>query len=197
MSLRQELIEIFSAEPPQTLQSRSLRYACVAVLLCGENRENLQVGFIRRALDEKDPWSGQVAFPGGKKEPGDASDLAVALRETAEEVGIFLEAQEQVGRLHDVQARQRAQLLDFYISPFVFYLERPVTPRLDLGEVSDFFWVPLNHLEDEAQRMDYLFARDQIQIQMPAIRLLQDPPLWGLTYLMTQNLLRLLKRKKP
>ncbi len=47
-----------------------------------------EVLFIRRAGRAGDRWSGHVALPGGKRDPEDADDLAAAIRETMEEVGL-------------------------------------------------------------------------------------------------------------
>jgi hypothetical protein len=46
--------------------------------------------FIKRAANERDPWSGHIAFPGGRRDASDESDVAVAVRETWEEVGLDL-----------------------------------------------------------------------------------------------------------
>ena len=49
-----------------------------------------EILFIRRAARQGDRWTGHVAFPGGKRDPDDASDRAAAERETREEVGLDL-----------------------------------------------------------------------------------------------------------
>lgn len=51
-----------------------------------------EVLFIKRAGRAGDRWSGHVALPGGKRDPQDADDLAAAIRETKEEVGLDLTA---------------------------------------------------------------------------------------------------------
>ena len=49
-----------------------------------------EVLFIRRASRQGDPWTGHIALPGGRRDPGDADDFSAAVRETWEEVGIDL-----------------------------------------------------------------------------------------------------------
>ena len=57
----------------------------------------LEALFIRRAERADDPWSGHIALPGGRREPGDADRLATAVRETREEVGVTLPASALLG----------------------------------------------------------------------------------------------------
>jgi 8-oxo-dGTP pyrophosphatase MutT (NUDIX family) len=163
--------------------------ACVAAILRGQTMETLEVAYIRRAIAEHDRWSGQMAFPGGKFEEGDIDDFATAAREVEEEVGIILERGECLGRLHDIQARKRGSLLDFYIRPLVFHIDREVELRLDPAEVADFFWVPLSRLQDPTRLRTYEWVEGENTLSLPAIQLHGDPPLWGLTYLMTEDLL--------
>lgn len=163
--------------------------ACVAAILRGATLETLEVAYIRRAIAEHDRWSGQMAFPGGKFDEGDVDDFATAAREVQEEVGITLERSECLGRLHDIQARKRGSLLDFYIRPFVFYIDREVELTLDPAEVADFFWVPLSRLQDPTRLRTYEWVEGETTLSLPAIQLHGDPPLWGLTYLMTEDLL--------
>jgi len=49
-----------------------------------------EVVFIKRAAREGDRWTSHVALPGGKRDPEDEDDKAVAIRETAEEIGLDL-----------------------------------------------------------------------------------------------------------
>ncbi|HYN43940.1 MAG TPA: NUDIX domain-containing protein, partial [Thermoanaerobaculia bacterium] len=57
------------------------RKAAVAVIL-RDGDGGVELLFIRRAEHPRDPWSGQMGLPGGRVDPGDASPLAAALRET-------------------------------------------------------------------------------------------------------------------
>lgn len=174
---------------PVDLHMRLTRHACVAVILKGQTLDDMQIAFIQRAFNPEDRWSGQIAFPGGKREEVDETDLAVAIRETREEVGIELQSFELLGRLDDIQARKAGTLLDFYIRPFVFHIKRDFGVMLDAAEVADFFWVPLKHIQDPQRQTQYEVRREVGVAQLPAVYLDREPPLWGLTYMMVLNLL--------
>lgn len=65
------------------------REAAVALLL--RPREQLEILLIKRAERDTDPWSGHMALPGGRREPGDADLVTTAFRETEEETGVPLD----------------------------------------------------------------------------------------------------------
>src|SRR5688500_20311207 len=66
--------------------------------------DGAELFFIRRAAHPKDPWSGHIAFPGGRRAPGDETLLATAIREPREAGGIDLTVDHLVGRLPNVPA---------------------------------------------------------------------------------------------
>ena len=189
MSLRDDLFQRLSTRQSQNLKLELNDYACVAIILKGDAFENLEVGFIQRATHPDDSWSGQLAFPGGRRHNDDLNDFGTAVRETREEVGIDLHNDEFLGVLNDIQGRKGGALLGFFIRPFVFYIEREPTTKLDPTEVADFFWVPLKHLTAPERQTQIHVERENTQISLPAIQLGKEPVLWGLTYLMTQDLL--------
>lgn len=192
--MHKELSQLFINTNPLDLSQSLKNYACVSLILRGPT-DNLQIGYIQRAIHPLDRWSGQIAFPGGKREEWDASALATALRETQEEVGIVLTPEEMIGRLDDVQARKAGTLLEFFIRPFVFYTEREFEVRLDHNEVADFFWVPLKDLVNPERSISYELMREQLRMELPAISLNREIPLWGLSYMITQDLLNRLKAR--
>jgi 8-oxo-dGTP pyrophosphatase MutT (NUDIX family) len=75
--------------------------AAVAVIL-HDGDDGLETLFIHRAVRAGDTWSGQIAFPGGRREPGDGDLLVTAIRETHEEIGVALTAAERLGVLDDL-----------------------------------------------------------------------------------------------
>ena len=91
--------------------------------------------------------SGQVSFPGGRAEPGDASAEFTALRETEEEIGLRPASVEVLGRLPDYRTRT-----GYRVTPVVGLLTPPVAFRPDPNEVAEIFEVPLLFLLDERNR---------------------------------------------
>ncbi len=136
--------------PPEPLpfSHGPLRQAAVLVLLhpgeTGAQTESgdhgLRVLLTRRSVQLKH-HAGQVAFPGGVVEAADASPLQAALRETREEVGLAIPADQVLGRL---QARET--LSGFEVHPFVAWHGAKPACRLQQAEVAEAFSVPLADL---------------------------------------------------
>lgn len=140
--------------------------------------------FIERARNRNDPWSGQIAFPGGNLDPGDADTFSAARRETREEVGIKLEENTLVGRLDD-QLGGTGSSSPLVVSCYACALD-PVQPTRHNVEVESSFWVDVAHLRDPGNRMEYRFS----ETCYPAIILGSGRVLWGLTYRFVQVLLK-------
>ena len=158
-------------EPPQ----KRLRFASVAVIVRG--RQFPSVLLIRRAERVGDPWSGQVAFPGGKMQEGDRSAMDTAIRETMEEVGIDL------GRFGEFLgyggvATTHTGTLD--VVPSVFELKESVEVKPN-GEVASFRWVELEQLLAPSARSTFYLDRDGKVGGMPAYAI-DDYIVWGLTF---------------
>ncbi|MHC5019166.1 MAG: NUDIX domain-containing protein, partial [Planctomycetota bacterium] len=94
--------------------------AAVAVVLAGPP-DDLAICFIKRAEHPDDPWSGQMALPGGRRDPEDAGQRAAAIRETREEVGLDLAPAEPLGELTHLQLRRRGLDVDGILTPFVWH----------------------------------------------------------------------------
>ena len=123
-----------------------VRDAAVAVIFRVSAADALELLMIERASYEGDPWSGHIAFPGGRAEPGDTSLLATAVRETREELGVDLALD---GRVLGALARlgpTTPRLPSIAIAPFVALLARDV-PLAPSEEVAGAFWVPLAVLQ--------------------------------------------------
>jgi 8-oxo-dGTP pyrophosphatase MutT (NUDIX family) len=123
-----------------------VRDAAVAVIFRVSAADALELLMIERASYEGDPWSGHIAFPGGRAEPGDATLLATAVRETREELGVDLAADARIlGALARVSP-STPRLPPIAIAPFVALLARDVA-LVPSEEVAGAFWVPLAVLQ--------------------------------------------------
>lgn len=124
----------------------------------GSTLDNTEVLFIKRAFQERDPWSGNVAFPGGKRDSSDRDDIHTAIREAYEEVGLDLTDSRRfvlMGRLDDRPVTSKGSITNNYsLSPIVFFQTVPATPPLMLqpSEVAAARWVPLCNLFDPENR---------------------------------------------
>jgi 8-oxo-dGTP pyrophosphatase MutT (NUDIX family) len=87
---------------------------------------------------------GEIAFPGGKQDPGDPTLLAAALRESHEEIGLDPAAVEIVAELDSLSTVASM----FTITPFVGTLTVPPALRPDPVEVDHVFAVPISDLLD-------------------------------------------------
>ena len=140
---------------------------------------------IRCAEHPADFWSGHVAFPGGRAEPGESS-IETAMRETAEEVGIDLRRLgEMLGGLDEIQAVGRGQAMGLSIRPWVFALREPPPPFTLSEEVASAQWVPLRDLLDPARRAPFTYVHGGAELVLPSIRV-GGLTIWGLTYQMIE-----------
>ena len=167
-----------------------LRWASVAVVLLGSTARDAELLFIRRAERVGDPWSGHVAFPGGRRDLADPDLEFTARRETVEELGLDLaRAGRLVGRLDDLRPRSAA-LPKIVVRPFVYAVAEPPVLQPNV-EVQSAFWTPMARLLDPVVRREHVVDHAAGRWRMPAYRL-GDDIVWGMTErIVSQLLLRL------
>jgi len=171
--------------PARRLERRCSRRAAVALVLRAGGTD-LEVLFVRRSEHPQDPWSGHVAFPGGRAEPGDADGIATAQRETLEETGLDLARHaDLLGALDELQAMRRGGPVDLSIEPFVFRLRVPTELRLS-EEVVSVHWVPLSRLLSREHRGSVPIADGGPPLERPCIQV-EGQVIWGLTYRMFEG----------
>jgi 8-oxo-dGTP pyrophosphatase MutT (NUDIX family) len=161
--------------------------AAVAMVL-RQGKSGLELLFIQRALYDNDPWSGNIAFPGGKVQAGEGPRQA-AERETAEEIGLDLSDARYLGQMPVV----RGSHLPVQVSCFVYWLNGS-RPQLELnGEVQDTYWADLDELDDPERRLIAPVRFSGEEFEVPAIRLPWpgSPVLWGLTYRLVMHFLEM------
>ncbi|MFK7896899.1 MAG: CoA pyrophosphatase [Myxococcota bacterium] len=181
---------------PERKKEPGVNQAAVAVVL-RERAGTTEVLLIERALREGDPWSGHMAFPGGRIEPGDDSTRSAASRETFEEVGVALSEADYLGRVADRVGNPRIQSR-LIISAHAFHLQADQDFVLEESEVQSAFWFPLLEMHAEERLVDYAVP------QMPKVRfpgiLVGEPTrhiVWGLTYGFLEDFFTLLERPLP
>ncbi len=141
--------------------------------------------FIRRAKNSADYHSGQVAFPGGCREPGDADLKATALREAFEEIGLVSDWVKIIGRLPDL-----ISTTSYRITPFVGIIPWPCSLRLAPEEVARAFTIPLAWLTDPDNREVYEHAIPSGTRPVIRFRPYAGELLWGATARMTVSLVQ-------
>ena len=142
--LSEALASYASDEDDPLLLDEAYLQAAVAVVLRAQ--PTLEVLLIKRAQSERDPWSGHMALPGGRRDPEDDDLQTTAVRETAEETGVDLDRNgRSLGRL-DVVAPSSPRLPKLTISPFVFGVGPDVS-----HEIEQVYWVPVDFLRDPAR----------------------------------------------
>lgn len=170
------------------------RHAAVAMILRDGDSDGLETLFIQRAEHPEDPWSGHMAFPGGRRDDSDLDLTSVAIRETVEEVGIELDPGMALGRLDDLMGG-RLQTQQLSVSTFVFY--HPSPPAFSLNvEVADAVWVPLEYLSNLNHVRPYVFPMDPMKREFPSFQYNQYT-IWGLTFRIVSNFFRLYGIEHP
>jgi 8-oxo-dGTP pyrophosphatase MutT (NUDIX family) len=167
-----------------------VRRAAVALIFRAGESGNPELLFIRRADYPADPWSGQVAFPGGREETGDVNLANTAIRETREETGLDLDHDGTViGMLDDLRPTT-TRLPAIIVRPYVVLLKR-LQELLLSDEVAMAFWVPLESLrQGESWRDTTVLARG-VQMNRRAFHH-EGQVIWGMTERILAQLLALL-----
>lgn len=185
------LTERLASHRPRRLPGRRYMARCGVAAVFSQRAEHdgLSVLMMRRATRSGDPWSGHMAFPGGRMEPGDRHTLGTAIRETAEEIGWDLQAEQRIGRLSDVVTRQHARMLPMTVTPHVFALPGGIDPRWQLNhEVAEVVWVPLDYFAEKHNRKKMHWRTGRITWEMPCF-FYQERRIWGLSLLMLRELM--------
>lgn len=167
--------------------AQSIHAAVVAVVRSMD--DSLDLLFIKRAEKAEDPWSGQIAFPGGRQHTGDRSTLETALRETREELGVDLSRH---GRIIGSLSDTTSHLGNMIITPYVVCVPHTIEIRPN-AEVAEYFWIPIDGLQKVsnfpiASRGGVLFREAYV---------FGERVIWGLTARIVDDLLRCTESTKP
>ncbi|MCC6725147.1 MAG: CoA pyrophosphatase [Saprospiraceae bacterium] len=163
------------------------RQAAVLMALFPKANE-WHIVLIERNANDRDHHGGQISFPGGKAEPGDATMLSTALREAEEEVGIGQAEVKVLGGLTELYI----PVSNSQVHPFLGYLEAPPAFRLQLEEVNSVLEVPLSHFQSpEVRRETDIRINPQITLKHVPYFDLNGRVLWGATAMMLNELLQM------
>jgi len=167
---------------PERFRS-GLKPAAVLVLVA-QHEGHFSILFTQRT-ENVDTHKGQMAFPGGKVEPGEAM-VEAALRETEEEVGVPSSQIHVIGELPSLLT-----VTGFKIAPFVGFLDRPleeIALKPSPGEIAKALWV-----SSEVLWHPDTYRRETIevgQVHYPIhVYQVGEHRIWGATGSMTKNLL--------
>jgi len=153
--------------------------ASVAILI-RPAADDLEVFIVKRAEVDGDPWSGDMAFPGGKKAAQDLGVLDAAVREVMEETGIDLKPLKPLGYMEPLTSWVRR---NFRVQPVVYLFERDPPIRLNY-ELTKYMWTPIGELRK---------LRSQATVKgfdSPIYRI-GDEVVWGLTCRMLDQLIEI------
>jgi 8-oxo-dGTP pyrophosphatase MutT (NUDIX family) len=136
-AIREPLRHVLLERQEARIPWESARPASVLIPLV-EREGEVFVWLIRRP-ETMSTHGGQVAFPGGKRDPEDRNSMVTALRETHEELGFTPDLIEVHGRLDDVHT-----VTNFVITPWVGWLKSDVPPVPSEQEIARAFLAPLS-----------------------------------------------------
>jgi len=127
--------------------------------------------------------AGEVAFPGGKRDPSDKSLLMTALRETEEEVGLAREYVDVLGQLSPLASRYGMK-----VTPFVGIVHPDAQLQAEPGEIDTIFQVPLTFFLDETPELSSPIDFFGRRFRIPSYYY-EDKRIWGLTAFMILDLI--------
>ena len=166
-----------------------VKHAAVLIPLLRKNN-SWHILLIRRTEMQNDIHSGQVAFPGGKCDPGDSSAEAAALRETHEELGISPTDVKIIGRLNDFLT-----ISNYQVTPVVGIIPWPYSLQPSPDEVSRVFTVPLTWLSNPENMV--ISDREIPEFGKASVIYFKEYDneiLWGVSAKITLEFLKVLRR---
>lgn len=148
----------FDLNPGTVLSANRVLRAAAVLVAVQDFPEGPQLLLTKRSSHLKH-HPGQIAFAGGKQDPGDPTLAAAALREAHEEVGLPLDHVEVLGCLPAHET-----VTGFAVTPVLARITRPFTPVPEAGEVDEVFYVPFDFVTNPANfRVESRLWRGQMR----------------------------------
>jgi len=177
-TLRQALAGQLEPFPSDSKKARG----AVGVLI-KEEGDDLWLLMIKRRENPRDPWSGQMAFPGGHADLQDRTLFDTVAREAVEEVGIDIRKQEFLGCLSNLQPKNAPMV----VSPFVFVVHEKVDPTTS-GEAQEVLWIPMCFLLNPKNVSSITVQVGREQVSTGCYRY-SDHIIWGLSFRIIQEIM--------
>lgn len=156
-------------------------HAAVAILL-RERNDDLEFFLVKRAEVEGDPWSGDMAFPGGKRFQTDVDLSETAMRETLEETAIDLREKTKLGYMKPIYSSVRTSMK---VQPVVYVYDEE--PKVSLNyELTRYLWAPLKELVKSRTKEDVKGWNSDVYKYDGEV-------VWGLTFRMLERLIEILE----
>lgn len=169
-------------------EAENVRESAVAIMLFEENTSYKCTLIQRPSYDGN--HSGQISFPGGKRDPEDIDLEQTAIRECMEEVGIDLSIAQALGKLTSVYI----PVSNFHVEPYAFFY--PQAPEFipDEREVESILTIALDELLDDGKisTMDVQMTNGFTLRNVPCF-LINEKQIWGATALILNELKEILK----
>lgn len=193
---------------PHRIPFRHMAQRSAVAIITRQGTLGEEILLIKRATRIGDPWSGHIAFPGGKQQTSDGSTLNTAIRETQEEIGLDLSRNANLlGRSPDLITRRHNTLKPMVVTPYRFQLNYPDIPLQPNHEVATTLWVPVSFLRNKRNQSTLKWSplsnlkrkpapinwlQSSLSLQLPCYYF-QNHCIWGLTYQMLSDLLHFSK----
>ncbi len=189
-TLQQARQQIEPFKPKKVWYRRWVKRSAVALIL-RQADNGLEALMIKRAEREGDPWSGHMAFPGGRGEVSDVNNLHTARRETWEEIGLNTDQHTRVlGRLSDIATPRFRGHHRMVVTPYLFTIDQ--VPELSPNhEVAEVIWIPLNFLANHNNREQMQWQIKGVDRDIPCY-FYNEKRIWGLSLLMLDELVGLI-----
>ncbi len=156
-------------------------HAAVAILL-RERNDDLEFFLVKRAEVEGDPWSGDMAFPGGKRGDEDRDLVETASREVLEETAIDLREKSKLGYMKPIFSSVRTNMK---VQPIVYVYDEE--PEVSLNyELTRYLWAPLSELVQSRTKQDVKGWNSDVYKYDGEV-------VWGLTFKMLEQLIELIE----
>ena len=181
-TLKQNLNNHFKLKRPVPRRDAILKHAAVLVVVCGA-RDCLELLLTLRS-NSVSRHRGEVAFPGGMWQEGDADLLVTALREANEEIGIQASSLELIATLPSASPMRN----HLTVIPFVAYMEDEQKLIAQPSEISEIFRVPFRYLMDQKNYHYFEKTFEGQNYRLPYIKY-NGHQIWGFTLMVLVELL--------